>query len=158
MTSDCNCLFDGFSYALIMHSPVLLRCCHRLYRNRICLFFIASIWKWHQWIAGILPINLTENQTIFNEVGFQFCKQIFYVISIIVIRVISFLGPIWSRKHKEPIDAYMYSLTDMYSLPIVEKPLSSDYRERPTHPTVLLSRCERGPPGPSRPPVDSREQ
>ena len=48
--------------------------------------------------------------------GFQFCKQIFYVISIIVIRVISFLGPIWSRKHKEPIDAYMYSLTDMYSL------------------------------------------
>ena len=92
MTSDCNCLFDGFSYALIMHSPVLLRCCHRLYRNRICLFFIASIWKWHQWIAGILPINLTENQTIFNEMGFQFCKQIFYVISIIVIRVISFLG------------------------------------------------------------------
>ena len=45
---------------------------HRLYRIRICLFFIVTIWKWRQWIPGILPIKLTEhnlNRTIFKETG-----------------------------------------------------------------------------------------
>ena len=45
------------------------------------------------------------NRTIFNETGFQFCKQFFHVISLIMVWVVSFLGPIWLRKYKESIDA-----------------------------------------------------
>ena len=42
-------------------------------------------------------------ENTFNETGFQFCKQIFHPISLIMIRIISFLGPISSRNHKESI-------------------------------------------------------
>ena len=64
------------------------------------------MWKWHQWISGVLPIIWTENnwnRTIFNETGFELFKKISHVISLIMVRIISFSGAFSSGRHKESI-------------------------------------------------------